>query len=167
MPESGARSVFVYVLNFLTLYLSAVGVVLLIWGLADRWFQDPLSSSIDAGSIRPGISMVVVAFPVFIAINSYIRRRTSAGYLPERSGMKRALTYLTLFIISLTAIIDLITLIYYFLGGELTARFFVKSLGVLAVVVFVFLYYLQDLRDPGRPPQQPGPAEPAPREAAA
>lgn len=166
MPERGARTVFVYLLNFMTLYLSAVGVVLLVWGLADRWFEDPLNPYTGAGSIRPGISMVVVAFPIFIAMNSHIRRRTSAGELPERSGVKSGLTYLTLFVIALSVIIDLITLIYSFLGGELTARFSVKSLGLLAVVSFVFVYYLQDLRDPAKPPRHSGPDGPA-RQAAA
>jgi hypothetical protein len=45
VPESGARNVFFYLLTFLTLYLSAVGLIMLTWGLGDIWFPDSRSSS--------------------------------------------------------------------------------------------------------------------------
>lgn len=153
MPRSGPRSVFMYVVNFLTLYLSAIGMAILTWGLADHWFQDPLErfSSYPSGAIRTGIAMVVVAYPTFLFLSVSIRRKIAAGELPERSAIKRVLTYVTLFIIALTTIIDLITVIYQLLGGELTARSATKGLSILLIAGFVFLYYRGELREPKEP----------------
>ena len=148
MPENGPRNVFVYLLTFLTLYLSALGAAMLIWGLADHWFRDPLDTYVSNGPIRSGIAMLVVAFPLFVYMNVVIRRSVEAGEPGGRSLVKRVLTYLTLFLIAITAIIDLISVIYTFLGGDLTARFAVRGLGILMIAGFVFLYYLNDLREP-------------------
>lgn len=151
MPDNGPRSVFVYLLNFLALYLSALGAAMVTWGLADHWFRDPLDTFVNTGSIRSGIAMMVVAFPLFLYLNIYLRRKIGAGELSDRSVLKKVLTYLTLFIIALTTIIDLIMVIYFFLGGDLTARFAVRGLGILLIAGFVFLYYLNDLREPKAP----------------
>lgn len=151
MPYSGPRSVFIYLVSFLTLYLSAIGMAILTWGLADHWFSDPLEQfrySDASDMMRTGIAMVVVAYPAFLLLTVTMRRKIAAGELPERSTIKRILTYVTLFVIALTAIIDLISIIYQFLGGELTARFATKGLSILLIVGFVFLYYLGELREP-------------------
>lgn len=149
MAYSGPRSVFVYVVSFLTLYLSAIGMAILTWGLADYWFEDPLApGEFTSGPIRTGIAMVVVAYPTFLFLNINVRRKTATGELPERSAVKRVLTYITLFIIAFTTIVDLITIIYQFLGGELTARFATKGFSILLIAGFVFLYYLGELREP-------------------
>jgi hypothetical protein len=163
VPENGPRNAFVYLLNFLTLYLSALGASMLIWGLADHWFRDPLDEFVSNGPIRSGIAMLVVAFPLFLYLNVYLRRSLETGELAERTLLKRVLTYLTLFLIAITAIIDLITVIYLFLGGELTARSLVRGAGILLIAGFVFLYYVNDLREPKNPkPAPPVPVEPAP-----
>ncbi len=164
MPDNGPRNVFVYLLNFLTLYLSALGAAIIIWGLAGHWFRDPLDNYANNGPIRSGIAMLVVAFPLFLYLNRHIRRSIEQGELAERSMIKRVLTYLTLFLIAITTIVDLISVIYTFLGGDLTARFAVRGLGILLIAGFVFLYYLGDLREPKEetPAQaSTGPAVPA------
>ncbi len=146
MPESGARNVFFYLLTFLTLYLSAIGTIMLTWGLADLWFPDRLGYPGSGDGIRAGIAMVVVAFPAFMYLAAYVRRIIAPSEAGDRSLFKRILVYLTLFVVSITAIVDVIALIYNFLGGDLTGRFLVRASGILLVAGFVFLYYLHDLR---------------------
>jgi hypothetical protein len=148
VPDNGPRNVFVYLLNFLTLYLSAFGAGLLTWGLADHWFQDPLETYVSRGPIRSGIAMLVVAFPLFLYLNRLIDRTVETPEVTERSMLKKVLTYLTLFLLAITTIIDLITVIYFFLGGDLTARFAVRGIGILMIAGFVFFYYLSDLKEP-------------------
>ncbi|CAN5882216.1 hypothetical protein BH23ACT12_BH23ACT12_06520 [soil metagenome] len=148
MPDLGPRNVFVYLLNFLTLYLSAIGAALLTWGLADHWFEDPLDTYVGAGPIRSGIAMLVVAFPLFLYMNRLIGRSVGAGEMSERSMVKKVLTYITLFVLAITSIVDLIMIIYYFLGGDLTGRFAVRGVGILMIAGFVFMYYLSELREP-------------------
>jgi uncharacterized Tic20 family protein len=162
VPDNGPRNVFVYLLNFLTLYLSALGGAVLIWGLADHWFEDPLETYVSNEPIRFGISMLVVAFPVFLYLNRMIGTSIETGEVSERSMVKKILSYLTLFLLAITTIIDLITVIYAFLGGDLTARFAVRGLGILLIAGLVFGYYLTDLKEPkdDSAPAPPGPAEP-------
>jgi hypothetical protein len=148
VPDHGPRNVFVYLLNFLTLYLSAFGAALLTWGLADHWFQDPLETYVSRGPIRSGIAMLVVAFPLFLYLNRLIDRTVETPEVTDRSMLKKVLTYLTLFLIAITTIIDLITVIYVFLGGDLTARFAVRGAGILLIAAFVYFYYLSDLKEP-------------------
>jgi hypothetical protein len=147
VPESGARNAFFYLLTFLTLYLSAIGTIMLTWGLGDAWFPDRLEYTDEGAGLRTGIAMVVVAFPTFMYLASYVRRNISPSEAGDRSPLlRRILIYLTLFIVAITAIVDVITLIYNFLGGDLTGRFLVRASGVLLVAGFVFLYYLHDLK---------------------
>ena len=155
MPDHGPRNVFVYLLNFLTLYLSALGAALVIWGLADHWFEDPLDTYVSDGPIRTGIAMLVVAFPVFLYLNRSIGRSLRDGEMDERSMVKKVLTYLTLFLLAITTIIDLISVIYVFLGGDLTARFAVRGVGILMIAGLVYLYYLSDLKEPKEAAAEP------------
>jgi hypothetical protein len=158
VPESGARNVFFYLLMFLNLYLSAIGAIMLTWGLADLWFTDPLQEFSDgSSSVRSGIAMVVVAFPAFLYLARYVRQNIAPSDAIRKSLIRRILTYLTLFVVALTAIVDVITLIYNFLGGDLTGRFAVRALGILVVSGLVLLYYLIDQR----PAPEPAATEPA------
>lgn len=146
VPDSGPRNVFVHLLHLVTLYVSAVGAAVLIWGLADHWFEDPTQRLRTHSGIRTGISMLIVAFPVFLYLSAYIGRMVKAGDMPPRSTLRRVMTYITLFVIAVTAIVDLITILYNFLGGDLTARFAVKAFGILAITALVYLYYRGELR---------------------
>lgn len=164
MADHGPKNVFVYLLNFLTLYLSALGAAFVIWGLADHWFADPLDTYVTGQPIRTGIAMLVVAFPVFLYMSRQIGRSVASGEMSERSMIKKVLTYLTLFLLAITTIVDLISVIYNFLGGDLTARFAVRGIGILLIAGFVFLYYLSDLKEPRD--AVPAPDSPSPAEAA-
>jgi membrane protein YqaA with SNARE-associated domain len=53
----------------------------------------------------------------------------------------------------MTLIGDVITLIYNFLGGELSARFVLKILTVAVIAGGVVAYYLADIRGEDREPQ--------------
>jgi hypothetical protein len=60
--------------------------------------------------------------------------------------IRRWLIYFTLFIAAITVIIDMVSLIYNFLSGELTIRFLLKVLVILLAAVVVFGFYIWDLR---------------------
>ena len=56
------------------------------------------------------------------------------------------MSYLTLVIAAAIIIGDLIAIVAGLLGGELTARFILKALTILAVTSSIFGYYLLDLQ---------------------
>lgn len=144
---TGPRDAFLYLLSFVTLYLVAIGVLILAFGLINAWFPDPLRpGDANDAAVRYAIAQIVVALPVFLYVTSTIRRKQAAGDMPPGSRLAKVLTYFTLFVIAITAMIDLVFLIFRFLGGELTARFTFKALTVLVLVAVVFAYYRADLR---------------------
>jgi hypothetical protein len=74
------------------------------------------------------------------------------GYViePEKKnlGIRKWLTYITLFVAGLTLAGDLVTVLYYFIDGqELTPGFLLKILSVFVVILIVFLYYISDIRN--------------------
>lgn len=147
-PVNGPRDVFLYLLNFLALYVSATGFAVLSWGVVDQLIDDPVRSSFGSeGSVRIGLSMVVVAFPVFMFLTVSIRKKFGSAEMNPGSLLRKILTYITLFVIAVTAVIDLISVVYVFLGGEMTMRFFLKAAITFVMVTLVFAYHLIDLRE--------------------
>jgi uncharacterized membrane protein len=67
---------------------------------------------------------------------------------PEKveSGVRKWLTYIALLVTAGIVIGDLITFLSYFLRGELTARFVLKALMVIAIAGSIFWYYLGFLK---------------------
>lgn len=61
-------------------------------------------------------------------------------------GLRRWLTYLTLFLTGIAIATDLIVLINSFLSGEITNRFVLKVVVVLVTTGLIFGYYLWDMR---------------------
>ena len=144
--RNGPRDVFVFTLNFVALYISVIGSIVLAWGLADYLFQEK-SNYGSSDAVRVAISMVVISFPIFMYLTSLISKKQGLGEMPKDSMLVKVLSYITLFVVAITAIIDLITILYNFLGGDLTAEVALKSLSLLAIVVLVFAYFRSNLQE--------------------
>lgn len=147
-PKTGPRDVFMYLLTMGTLYASAVMLITLWFAYIDALFPDPLSYCFNCGfdQIRWASSGLLVVFPVFLFMFWKIRKEFTVE--PERRELKirKWLIYLTLFVASVTIIVDLVVLIYNFYGGDLTTKFLLKILAVLAVALAVFSYFLWDIK---------------------
>lgn len=99
-------------------------------------------------SISWPVAILIIFFPVYILLMWLLEK----GYVsePERrnTGIRKWLTYITLFLAGLATTVDLVTVIYYFIDGqELTTGFLLKVLSVLVVALGVFYYYISDLRE--------------------
>lgn len=147
-PATGPREIFLHLLAFFSLYVSVIGFIVGAWATADRIFPRPFELSGDpmSSGIRLAISLVVVTFPLFIYLNWYINRRTKAGEMAPSFRLRQVLGYLTVFIVAITALIDMIAIVFQYLGGEFTARSAMKAGTVLVVMALVYLYYMSDLR---------------------
>lgn len=134
------RDVLLQLLTTATLYLSVVGVLLVIWNLAEFWFPqypDARSGVLDEGPTRAGIAMALVAFPVFVYMSMYTKKTQS----PETVGLRQTFAYINLFVVMVTVLVDLMVVINSYLSGDLTPRFFVRAAGVLLMAALVYLYY--------------------------
>lgn len=147
-PYVSAREAFLYLVLFTTLYLSAYHLGSLLFDLVNRAFPDAaVGNGIRLGSsMRWSVATIIIAFPVFLGLSVRIGRELACQPVKRQSAVRRWLTYLTLFVASVTLLIDLITLVDHVLGGELTVRFVLKVVIVVVVAGTVFSYYLRDLR---------------------
>ncbi len=153
-PYLSAREAFVYLVLFATLYISAVSLNTLVFKLIERAFPDPMDlpyriESADE-TMRWSIASVIIAFPVFLWVSRSVQRAMAGDPNKRASRIRKWLTYLTLFVAAMVLIVDVTTLVYNLLGGDLTSRFLLKVLTVAAISGAIFIYYLWDLRDDGR-----------------
>jgi hypothetical protein len=110
-------------------------------------FPDALANYSDpyGGPIRIAMAAVIVLVPTLVVLLRIIR-----GSIEQEPGkaniwVRRWALGLTLFIATVTILIDLITLINTFLGGEITTRFELKVLIVLLIAAGVFMHFLADM----------------------
>lgn len=144
-----SRDAFLYLLSFFTLatWITALGSML--FQFIDHWLPDAVSVAYvpDLRSeVTWQMASIAVAFPIFLIVMRVIFREAADD--PERlqSGVRRWLTWIALLVTAGTMIGDLICFLGYFLMGELSARFVLKSGTVIALCAAVFAYYVVSLR---------------------
>lgn len=137
-----------HLLAFGTLYTVAVSLISLWFRYIDIKFPDPLNYYGYYGyeQLRWPMAVLIVVFPVFLFLSRWMNRGIAQDPARKELRIYRWLVNLTLFITAITVIIDLISLINNFLGGELTTRFGLKVLVVLVVALGIFGYYLWHMR---------------------
>lgn len=149
-PYLSARETFFYLLLFVTLYISAFNFGNLLFIFIDQAFPDPAMMAPNADwisfRIRGAVSALVVAFPLFLYLSRKIANELQNTPAGRSSGVRRWLTYLTLFIAACIILGDVSALLFNLLGGELTVRFVFKALVVAVIAGTVFIYYLKGLR---------------------
>ena len=150
------REAFLYVVMFMALFVSAYALGAVVFGLIDLALPDPAGMPLEVirELLRLSVAALVVASPVFAFVTRVIRRGVEAQPSSRRSRIRQQLTYLTLFIASCVLVGAVTALVYSVLGGELTARFVLKSLTVTAIAGGAFGYYLRDLRQAERDPRE-------------
>ncbi len=154
--RSGVQDFFLYLFSIICLYVSSISFISLMYAVINKYFPDNLYSYYSSSSARWAIASLIIFFPIFILLSWVINK--SIIKFPEMAnlGIRKVLYYFTLFVAGLTMAIDLVTLIFYFLDGEISPRFILKVLSVLVVGIIVFGYYLYDLkRDVTQPSSTP------------
>ncbi len=145
--SSTAKDVFSYLLMIIMLYVGVITFIAMIWQYINVGFPDALNQAYGAYDIvLNSISSLVVVWPVLILVSWMIGKDLRSHKEKQHMWVRKWLTYLTLFIASITIIIDLISLLNTFLSGEITMRFVLKVLTILLVAIAVLGYYLWDLK---------------------
>lgn len=147
-PYLQAREAFLYLVSFITLYISAFSFGVLVFAFIDKLLPDPLVTfrSFSPRGLTTALSAIIIAFPLYLFM--MWRLGKAAARDPERRQSKvgKWLTYITLVIAAGIIIGDLIAVLSNLLGGELTVRFFLKALTILAITGSIFGYYLWSLQ---------------------
>lgn len=151
-PDAGgARDAFFHLLMFVSFFTTAISSVTLMFSYINRWYPDVAFNenyygTTDNSGIRWGLASLIVAFPLFIWISRILHREMSEHVEKAASGIRRWLTYLTLFVAAATLMGDVITLVFFLLNGELTIRFMLKVLVVLYVAGAGFYYFYKSMK---------------------
>jgi len=146
--KTTAKDFFLYLGIIIGLYVSSVSFLVLIFQIINKLF--PLVGEYTGNinePIRISLAAIIIFSPTFIYMS--LLKKKDLELNPEKKDMwmRRWGIFLTLFVTGLAIAIDLVTLIYKFLGAEdLTTRFFLKVFFVLAVAITIFRYSLIDLR---------------------
>ncbi len=154
--QSSAKDFFAYLLLFVLLYTWVTSLGRLLFGFINVAFPLAVPGLPDRSILfeqesrvlKLQFSILLVSFPIFLVLAHWIHGELKRGVMRWESRMRKWLTYLTLFVAAITVIIDVATLLYYFLSGDFTVRFFLKALAVFLLGGGAFHYYLRDARDP-------------------
>jgi len=157
-----AREAFLYLLMFVALYMVAyhTGAILFAW-VEYKWPDAAFGDSVLDRMrewVRFGVASLLVAFPVYLLTARITGRSVAEDPEKRNSGVRRWLTYLTLFNAACVLIGDFIAVLLGLLKGELTARFLSKAAIVAAIAGWLFTHYMGGLRrDEADAPRTPGP----------
>jgi len=140
--------------TLITLITSVTSFLNLVFETLNKRFPDALNASYQYGystyeyeGIRMALATLIIFSPVFIAV-SYFWRKYAKGVIGHIDEIiKKWLVYIILFLSTITIMIDLVTLIRYFISGEITTRFILKVIITLVVAGLVGAYYIFLLRE--------------------
>ncbi len=142
------KDFFLYFGAMVTLYWSAGALLALLFTIIDTALHDALTYYADpySSGIRFAIASLIVVFPISLYLLRTIKREITNDTGKLHLSVRRWLYSLTIFVTAVTLVIDLITILNSFLGGELTTSFVLKVLAVFVVAGLVFWYSLTELR---------------------
>lgn len=148
------RDVFIYLVLFSALYLSAFHLGSLLFQFINLALPDPAEpAEVEVqvhNQIRWSVAYLVVAFPAFVYMSLLVARGIARDPVRRQSRVRQWLTYLTLFVASTALTGDAVALIYNLLSGGLGTRFLLKVLTVGLIAGAGFGYYLRELRQDER-----------------
>ncbi len=142
------KDFFLWLGILITLYGSVTSMVTLLFQYINFAYPDPLTGPSDpyAASTHVAMATVIVFVPTTLVLYRIMRDQCAKDHSRMNTWVRRWALVLTLFIASMAMLIDLITLITTFLGGELTVRFIFKTVIVLLSAGGVFLHFLADIK---------------------
>jgi hypothetical protein len=150
-----ARDAFFHLLAFSALYAWAVSLIYLLFAYIEFAFPDPakLTSSYAIESALAGIRLclatLIVSFPLFVLVWGFLLREVRVSPEIAKGGVRRWLSFMSLFLGAVTILGDVITAVYYLVEGDLTVRFLLKVTALFAVTGMLFLYLSLTLRSEG------------------
>jgi len=142
-----ARDAFFHLLAFTALYAWVISMVFLFFTYIEFAFPDPATRTptyaLEAAmsSIRASLATLIVSYPLFLLVWWFLLREVRIFPEKAMSGVRRWLSFLSLFVGAVTILTDLITVVYYLVEGDLTVRFLLKVF-VLFVITGALSVYL-------------------------
>ncbi len=120
----------------------------------DFRFPDVLNATYQSGyysynydGARMAIATLIIFFPIFLILMRYWKKTIANGLSVADSVIRKWMIYLILFLSAIVTAVDLVTLVRYFVAGEITTRFILKVVIALVVGLGTGVYYILELRE--------------------
>jgi hypothetical protein len=153
-PSLTPRFFFISLGVLVSLITSVSSFLILYFETLNKKFPDALNATYQYGynsynfdTIRATLATLIIFFPVFLVLSCFWRKLSKAELGVKDNVIFKWMIYLIIFISSLVVIIDLITLVRYFVSGEITNRFVFKVLGTAVVACIVGFNYFFELKN--------------------
>jgi hypothetical protein len=156
LPEragvGSARDAFFHLLAFTALYTWVVSLIFLCFTYISFAFPDPAEPAssyvieMALASVRVALATLIVAYPLFLATWWFLLREIRKYPDKAKSGVRRWLTSLSLFVAAVVLLGNTITVVYYLVEGDLTIRFLLKVAVLFAVAGGLLVYLACTLR---------------------
>lgn len=157
-----AREAFLHLVLFAALYTSVFSTGIILFWFIERFLPDAATYA-TRDSLEPlrwAVAAVTTAFPIYLWTSSLATRWLAEEPEKRASGVRRWLTYLTLFVAAQVLIGNFVGVLWSLLAGEMTSRSLLKAAVVFATAGIVFGHYLGGLRrdeaESDSVPRQPG-----------
>jgi len=149
--NSTPRDVFMYLLAIITLVASCIAWGSVLFDMVNVYLPDVTQAGSwyfqsILSSLRMGLATLIIVFPIFVWLTRTLNKDLEISPERRESIIRKWLLYFTLFVAALFVIGDLVSVLRSFLNGELTTRFLIKSVIILAIAGSAFSYYLSYLR---------------------
>ncbi len=136
-PVTFAKESYLYLMQMLSYIISSVAFLILWFQYLNVWMPDAVSDTYMITNakelIRTGMSMLIVALPIFFLVSSSVRKTEAETADAPRNATKQGMLYLGAFAATIAASITLMVTVYQGLSGEATVRFLLKVLAILLV----------------------------------
>jgi len=145
-----AKSFVMQLAALVTLFVSLPAFISLIFGIINLQFPDAVDNYWEVESaeaaIRYSIAVLVIFFPAYLLLTRKVNQsRRQEGELYHK--LTKWIIYLALLVAGMIMLGDLAVVVYTFLNGEITVRFILKSLALLAVIGAASYYYVLDAQN--------------------
>lgn len=148
-PKVTPKDFFLWAGAMIALYWSIFALITLLFSYINQAFPDALSyeyfSDPYSGGMRFAMASLIVFFPLYLYLMRVIRKDIARDESRYELWVRRWLIVFTIFVAGLTVAGDLVTLINYFLGGEITIRFVLKVLVILLIAAGVLMHFIADM----------------------
>ena len=142
------KDFFLWAGAMVALYGGIISFITLLFQYINYAYPDPLAYYVEpySSGIRFSMAALIVLAPVALILMRLIRRDMAKMAEKKDIWVRRWALMLTLFIAGASIVIDLITLLNAFLGGDLTMPFVLKVVTVLLVAAAVFMHFIADVK---------------------
>ncbi len=147
--KTTAKDVFLYLGIIITLSVSVGNMISIVFTALEKVFVDPLTTmyvnDVYNDNTRMALASLVILFPLYILLSWLVSKDVMKN--PEKKELiaRKITIYIALFVTTCTLVGTLISVVYTFLGGELSALFGWKAFTVFVLALSVFGYYFYTL----------------------